>query len=248
MTSSKESILSPNLQLLADLGLQKVKEIYEEGQSALDMLLQTIKALDREGQADKELTEKYRNMLEQQVELAKFIKEKEKEEQIKQVMKKHESVQNLLEMLKERISSSTSATQAFLTTSSSQTPLERTPIPSSIPEPTNFELLNLPAEKLSQLDLTTLKNIFEPVDNKRRTLEEQIRQQVKKRKQVDPTLQEEYQYLVSLQTNILLTTKNFSEEKLSQLPPTSGLACRLQEIKAISQVLKKNSSFPKSWR
>lgn len=42
-----------------------------------------------------------------------------------------------------------------------------------------------------------------------------------------------------------MATKNFSEEKLSQLPPTSGLACRLQEAKAITQFLKKITSFPK---
>lgn len=43
-----------------------------------------------------------------------------------------------------------------------------------------------------------------------------------------------------------MVTKNFSEEQLSQLLPTSGLACRLQEAKAITQVLKeKITSFPK---
>lgn len=147
------------------------------------MLLQTIKALHKEGQADKELTEKYRNMLEQQVKLAKFIKEKD-EEQIEQIVKKHESFQKLLEnpILEKHISCSTTANQTFLTTTqkattySSPTPFEKTPRPSSKPEPINFELLSLPIDKLSQLDLTILKNIFEPVENKRSTLEKQIRQ------------------------------------------------------------------------
>lgn len=228
VTASKRSVFSLNLQLLENLGLQKIKASYEEGQSTLHILLQTIKDLHREGQADKELTEKYRSMLEQQVELAKFIKEKEEEEeeqqQIKQVMKRHENVQDLLEMLKENISCSTST-----------------------PEQINFDLLSLPVDQLSQLDLTTLKNIFEPVESKRRTLEDQIRQQIKEGKQVDPTLQQKYQYLVTLQTDVLMATKNFSEEKLSQLPPTSGLAYRLQEVKAITQLLKeKIPPSPKS--
>lgn len=227
VTASKRSVFSLNLQLLENLGLQKIKAIYEEGQSTLHILLQTIKDLHREGQADKELTEKYRSMLEQQVELAKFIKEKEEEEQqqqIKQVMKRHENVQDLLEMLKKNISCSTST-----------------------PEQINFDLLSLPVDQLSQLDLTTLKNIFEPVESKRRTLEDQIRQQIKEGKQVDPTLQQKYQYLVTLQTDVLMATKNFSEEKLSQLPPTSGLAYRLQEVKAITQLLKeKIPPSPKS--